>query len=67
MVQTSAGVKNSEWMQFIKECSVIYHARKKAAAAEKSAKASKPPEQVGDEKDMESVETAKLDEAARAS
>ena len=65
MVQTSAGTKNSEWMQFIKECSVAYHARKKAVAADKSAKAEKGLEQVGDDKNKDPVEMAKLDEAAR--
>jgi hypothetical protein len=28
MVQTRAGVANSEWMNFVKECTVVYHARK---------------------------------------
>ena len=65
MVQTSAGTKNSEWMQFIKECSVAYHARKKAMAADKSAKGEKGLEQLGDEKHKDPVEVAKLDEGVR--
>ena len=36
MVQTRPGAASSEWLNFIKECSVQYHARKKASiAAEK--------------------------------
>ena len=40
MVQTRPGAASSEWLNFIKECSVQYHARKKASiAAEKVRKA----------------------------
>ena len=35
MVQTSAGTVNSDWIQFIRECSALYHARKAAEAGEK--------------------------------
>ena len=35
MVQTSAGTVNSDWIQFIRECSVLHHARKAAEACEK--------------------------------
>ena len=39
MVQTRPGAASSEWLNFIKECSVQYHARKKAAiSAEKACK-----------------------------
>ena len=33
MVQTRPGAASSEWLNFIKECSVQYHARKKASTA----------------------------------
>ena len=36
MVQTSAGTKNSDWIQFIRECSALYHARKAAEVSEKA-------------------------------
>ena len=35
MVQTSAGTMNSDWIQFIRECAVLYRARKAAEASEK--------------------------------
>ena len=35
MVQTSAGTANSGWIQFMRECAALYHARKAAEAAEK--------------------------------
>ena len=31
MVQTRPGAASSEWLNFIKECSVQYHARKNAS------------------------------------
>ena len=41
MVQTSVGTMNSEWIQFIKECAVLYHARKAAEGCEKAEKEGK--------------------------
>ena len=35
MVQTSAGTANSGWIQFMRECAALYHARKAAEAGEK--------------------------------
>ena len=40
MVQTRPGAANSEWLNFIKECSAEYHARKNASiSADKVRKA----------------------------
>ena len=38
MVQTSSGVKNNEWINYMRECAALYRARKKALEVSSDAK-----------------------------
>ena len=43
MVQTRAGAKNSEWLQFMRECAVAYRKRKEAPPPKSGEPKEEPP------------------------
>ena len=57
MVQTSAGTMNSDWIQFIRECAVLYRARKAAEANEKGEEEGKKRAKVKDTREERPPET----------
>ena len=53
MVQTRPGAANSEWLNFIKECSAEHHARKNASiCADRARKAEAVPKDKQDKLEM---------------